>query len=190
MLSKSQLTNFCLAVVMALLLVSIFGKMSFHIKALEFEVYLEIFDHGVSEIVIPPVGTISAKTHATPLKIGFSLKNIDLDLLEEIMHNAKERSQVMEEVIDDLRKILGFYVLRLLLLAAIGGMLGPLILHRKGILPYLGGGIVGIILMASLLAGTYLTFRVENFSPAGGIDNPFFEHNKTEVWKLANFLQE
>ncbi|MGI6553646.1 MAG: hypothetical protein GX779_01115 [Clostridia bacterium] len=160
---KNQLANFFLAVAMAFFIVSIFGKMSFHIKALEFEIYLEILDHGVSEIVIPPVGTISAQTHATPLKIGFALKNIDLKLLEQIMHYSQEHSQIVEEVIADLKKILAFFVVRLLLLAAVGGMLGPLILHRKGIRPYLWGAATGITLMALLLVGTYSTFRVDNF---------------------------
>jgi len=160
---KKYIANTLMAVIGAILLISIFGQMSFHIEALEFSIKLEIFDHGLTELMIPPIGKISAKTHDTPLKFAITLKNIDMELVKKLFNESIEQQSLINKTQQELTKVIKFFVLRILLLAALGGMFGIFLLRRKKPVTYIRGAIVGTILMGLLLLGTYNTYDTDSF---------------------------
>lgn len=143
--------------------VSLFGHIDFHIEAFQFKMFVEIFDHGLTEVVIPPVGKISARTHQTPLKIGIELKNIDMDQLRLLLHDPVNQAQVISRFQTEMMRVLRIFVLRLLFLAALGGAFGMLIIHAKASADYIRGAILGFLLMGILILGTYYTYDINRF---------------------------
>ncbi len=160
---KSQWSNMLMAVIGTILIVSIFGQMQFHVEALQFNLSLQIFDHGITELVIPPVGKISAKTHATPLRFTIKLTNIDMELLRHLLNNSPAQQVLKGKLEKELLRILRIFILRILLLAAAGGMFGIFLLRRKKVATYIRGAITGIILMGILLLGSYGTYNTDSF---------------------------
>ncbi|MHB8171633.1 MAG: metallophosphoesterase family protein [Thermincolia bacterium] len=163
MMKYPRLGAIVLAMCGALILVSLFGQLDFHIEAFEARLELSFFDHGYTKLVIPPVGEISAKTHQTPLKVSLTLKNIDLDLLKAMLKESPDRAALLATIKEEMNRTLLFFVVRILFLSALGGALGILALHRRGIMPYLKGAAVGVILVAGLLASTWFTYDQQRF---------------------------
>lgn len=151
-------------VIAALAIVGLFNAMDFSIEAFDFEIQLELPDHGVTEISIPPLGSISVATHKTPVRIHLTLKNISPELLGSILENVSGQQELLDLFQSKGIHILRFYVARLLLLAFLGGMGGALLLHSTDLLTYLRSGLIGLAVMGILLIGTYSTYQLEEFS--------------------------
>ncbi len=163
-MNKNLISTILLIIICTFSCISIFGSMDFNIKGFDFKIFLQIFDHGISELVIPPVGKISAKTHNTPLKISITLKNLDIDFLRNIFNKPLVKQELIDETILELRKILIFFVIRLLFLAFIGGSFAMIILHKKKTISYIRAGTLGVVIIASFLLGTYLTYDINKFN--------------------------
>jgi len=163
LMHKNQWANLFMALVGAILIVSIFGHMQFQVEALQFNLSMQIFDHGVTEIIIPPVGTISAKTHATPLRFTIRLVNIDMGLLRQLLDKSPGQEKLIAKLETELLRTLRIFILRILLLAALGGMFGVFLLRRKRAATYIRGAITGVILMGLLLFGSYNTYNTDSF---------------------------
>lgn len=151
------------AAFMALLLINVLGTMNFSVRALEFEVSLHIFNKGQTEILLPPVGSISAATHIAPVKIDLALRNIDPQLLQDIINEAPTSGILVEQFKNDLIRTAEIYLLRLLLLAAFGGMLGALLIAGRQIRPAVIGTLTGLTVTIVLICLTYSTYNVEKF---------------------------
>lgn len=148
---------------MALSTVSVFNPMDFYIEAFHFEIRLDFLEKGVTEISIPPLGSIGAKTHKAPIRIQINLKNIDLNLLAKFLEGNTEEQEIIASVAAKIKKIVVYFSLRVLLLAFIGGMIGTLLLRFTTPKTILKGGILGLLMMGALLAGIYTTFQREAF---------------------------
>ncbi|MDA8233249.1 MAG: metallophosphoesterase [Clostridia bacterium] len=173
-----------LAMAGALILVSFFGQLDFHIEAFEARLGISFFDHGYTKLVLPPIGEIRARTHQTPLQINITLKNIDLNLLKAMLKESPDRAALLAKVEEEMRKTIIFFVGRIFFLSALGGALGILALHRRGVLPYLKGAAAGVVLVAALLATTWFTFDQHRFV------NPEFRGIlKAAPWMMG-FVQE
>lgn len=184
MISKETWLVLILIVVTTFTFVTLFGDMSFNIQGFEFRLSLEIFDNGLTEISIPPVGIISAKTHQTPLKLGITLTNIDIDLLQKIIEEPIVQADLMAKIIDEVRWNLGVFVARMLLIAFIGGAFAMLLLHKRDVLDYLKAALMGFGIMAILLTGTFYTYNFNEFS------NPQYKGViKAAPWMIG-FAQE
>ncbi|MHB1125524.1 MAG: metallophosphoesterase family protein [Bacillota bacterium] len=167
----------------AFLMVSILGTMNFRIDAFEFSVGIQIFDRGQTEITIPPVGTISAKTHISPLKLDVTLKNIDMDLLRRMLEKESIRQQeIVEKVQNEAKRVLRIFILRLLFLAALGGALGVALLRPVRAIHCARGGLIGMSIMGLLLVGTFASYKTDGFI------NPKYEGIlKAAPWMVGLF---
>lgn len=166
---KRQTINFITTLLasglLALLLVSLFGKVIFPIKAFDFLVTLKPSLQGVTEIKIPPVGVMSAKTHLTPVKIQISLENVNFNVVHELIPQTEgtTSTQMVASIKKEIEKYAVSYILRLLLLALSGGALAALIINGKKIQPILWGMAVALFLAIILIGLTYLTYDAQKF---------------------------
>lgn len=177
------------ACILALFFMSVWGKMLFPIKAFDFLISLQPSAHGVTEVKIPPVGTISAATHLTPVKIKITLENINFQILHELISpkgetTAAETGDTTQAVdtrqIGDARQLLDTgqlvdtikkeitqnasrYALRLILLALCAGVLASLIINGKDIKPLCGGAAIAFLLALFLIGLTYHTYEPQKF---------------------------
>lgn len=154
---------FLLSVIGTLAFISLFGTMTFNYEALEFKIGLQIFDHGFTEIKIPPIGSISAKTHIAPLKLGITLENIDLKLLQGLLDSSPNKDTLVKNFEEKLYAIAKLYVIKLFILSVLGGAAGSLFYDRKKIKPLLCGSLVGALIFVVFILGSIATFDVSAF---------------------------
>jgi len=152
-----------LAIIGSLAFVSFFITTTFQVKAFQFRVGLEFLDWGTTEILIPPIGKISAATHKTPLKLVVTLLNIDMEILKNMLKDPITKQEIIDLFVSEIYKALRLFALRSLFLAAVGGAFGMLILQSKKITIYLVGALIGVLVVGILLLGTYYTYNVNGF---------------------------
>jgi predicted phosphodiesterase len=177
------------ACVLALFFMSSWGKILFPVKAFDFLISLQPSWHGVTEVKIPPVGTISAATHHTPVKIKIILENININILHDLIsqknkttadesgdikqpvdpnqlvdtQNLMDSTQLVSTIKNEIKKNAYRYVLRLILLALCAGVLASLIINGKKIKPLLGGAAIALLLALFLIGLTYHTYDPQKF---------------------------
>ena len=140
---------------------------------------------GVTEIVFNPFGRVSAKTHRFPSKLVLSVEKIQEDVVIDLAQKETTRKLVIEESRRQTEPFFRKFVLRLLLLAVAGGVLGAMLSRsrlfgdRRNLLSrFLGsflfktvvpGAVVGA---AVILPAMYFTLMT--FDPAA-FRNPRYE---------------
>jgi predicted phosphodiesterase len=164
MISKESWLIFILIIITTFTFVLLLGDMNFNIKGFEFRLSMEVFDSGLTEINIPPIGIISAKTHQTPLKITVTLINIDIDLLKELIEKPLEQGKLVETIIKEVQWVIFVFVARMLFIAALGGAFAILLLHKRDLFLYFKGSFISFSLMLVLILGSYYTYDVSQFS--------------------------
>lgn len=147
----------------ALLLISLFGHLSFHIEALQFRVGVQLSETGYTRVEIPPLGTVKAHTHATPVLISLRLENIDLATLQRFLEQPPARDELINQGTVALRRAAVFFILKILGLALLGSALTVLLAREKNPRQYITGLLAGFLLTGTLLAGTYATYNQEAF---------------------------
>lgn len=163
MILKRKGALLILGIIGSLLFISLFGAITFHVKAFEFELSIAVFDHGFTEIIIPPIGKIIARTHYSPLRLNITLLNIDMNLLEKMLETTSETKEIMNEVKGELIKIALMFALRVFLLALGGGIFGAYFIY--GFSPkYLShGALIGLIVFMIFVGGTVFTYDFQKF---------------------------
>lgn len=162
---------FILAVSLSsLFFASQFGVMTFHYAAFEFTIDVGFFhDRGQTEIQVPPVGKIRAVTHKAPMKVILEFKNADLDLLKAMIADSPKKEDIIVRFERTFDTVLKQFIARLVVLGVLGGLFAALLLRLKGFRSYLAAGILGGVLIGSILTWTYSTYNPEKFL------NPQFE---------------
>ena len=147
----------------ALLFVSIFSPARFMIDAFEVELRVHLFDSGRTELVIPPLGRIAAKTHAPPLLLRLTLLNVDLPLLETMV-STKTREQILPDLQEAFRSIALRYMLWLLILAMAGAVVISFVSGQRLWHELLRSAAIGTAGMGLLLWISFSSFRMEAFA--------------------------
>ncbi|MFZ7102578.1 MAG: metallophosphoesterase family protein [Peptococcaceae bacterium] len=152
-----------LAIIGTLAFISILGTMTFNYEALEFKIGIQIFDHGFTEIRIPPIGSIRAKTHIAPLKLSISLENVDIKLLQGLLDTNPNKDALLKNFEQKISKIAKIYIVRLFVLAVLGGIAGSLFYDRKRLKPLWCGALVGTLIFLVFILGSIATFDLHAF---------------------------
>lgn len=137
------------------------GGMTFSLMGIEFRASFGASARGITEIVIPPVGSLSAQTHLTPVKISLVLQNINIEKLQELIETAPLTTELTRQIKDELQDIVLVFVLHLFLLALLGGMLGAILISGRTLRPALYGAAAGTLLCLVLTVGTVSTYQPE-----------------------------
>lgn len=144
----------------AMLLVSLLSTQDINARALDLTLSTSFMQGGFTELAIPPLGTIRAKTHHFPLRFRVSLKDINLDRLKTLV--SQEPESIFPEIEASFRSQILFFVLRLLFLSLLGGFVLGYILFRKPRQALLAG-LAGLLAFAILIGGAALTFNENAF---------------------------
>ena len=152
-----------LATTGALAFIVLFGNFLIKVDAFQFQLRLLPSWHGVTEIDLPPVGSLRATTHATPLKIKISLNSINLDKVKELLQKAGAEKYLAGEARLVVKHKIYDIAWRLLALAIAGGFFGVLLARGRTVSQYLSGIVVGVLVVGVLMWGTYYSFRISGF---------------------------
>ncbi|MFZ5631999.1 MAG: metallophosphoesterase family protein [Bacillota bacterium] len=153
----------------ALVFVSVLGHQHFRIEALQVRLNIQPALAGYTVMEIPPLATIRAKTHSTPLQLSVRLDGIDLQLAQKMLEKNQSRTSLINTVTGGLRAAAVLFTLKVLLLSAAGGTFGVFLWRRKPGLCHLQGALAAVLSVGVLLLGTYITYD------AGKFKNPEYD---------------
>jgi predicted phosphodiesterase len=119
---------------------------------------------GGSRLLLPPLGTVAARTHHTPLGLDVRVDEINFDKLEREIAGGNPGDLLRRHVDHDLRALLPRLAVRALVVALIAGALvGAIVPRRRGRHMVLGGT-GGVIAVAVLLFATSAAYRPSAFN--------------------------
>ena len=105
-----------------------------------------------TELRLPPLGQISASTHAVPLTLEAEVDEVDVDRLQALLGARAPEDLLRREVAHDLEPLLRMFAVRALVAAAIAGALaGALVPRRRW--PHALVGLAGGVAAVGLLLG-------------------------------------
>ncbi|MHB8156350.1 MAG: metallophosphoesterase family protein, partial [Desulfocucumaceae bacterium] len=150
------------ALIGALFFVSILGQQTFRIEALHVRLNIQPATAGYTEVEIPPLATIKAKTHSTPIKISITLESIDLQQVQKML-DKKVDTGVVDTITQGLRAATGLFALKILVLSAAGGAFGVFLWQRRPGIIHLRGALAATLTIGLLLFMTFSTYNVKRF---------------------------
>lgn len=150
------------------LLIQFLGPVSFSTGVFQFEASLKLWGGGRTLIHFPPLGKIIAHTHSTPLDFHLTLKNINLEDMEEIASIFSRTGLRFENIIQGIKVNIIKYLAYLLLLAFFSGMFGMLLLTRRTInkKELLWGGLINFLVLLAIISTAALSYDTVAFSRA------------------------
>jgi predicted phosphodiesterase len=157
-----------LAVIGMLTFVSLFSSFTTTLDAFQIQFGLTIFDAGFTQLELPPLGRVRARTHMPPLMLKAALVNVNLDQLQVLLDKVED-PEYLDNLRHETQRKVNMFLTRLLILALIGGVAGPYFFGERDRKRLLIAGIIGIMLLGSLLAVSYATYEPLAFM------NPEFE---------------
>jgi predicted phosphodiesterase len=113
---------------------------------------------GRTVLEVPPLGTVTADTHSSPLAVGLAIEEIDISALGPAVSDARRRVRLADEVERDLRDMAMWTSIRLL---AAGAVIGAVILallpgrRRRFVAAGVVGGVLGVACLVGLTAATF-----------------------------------
>jgi predicted phosphodiesterase len=130
---------------------------------------------GGTQLQLPPLGTVYAKTHRTPTALDVRVDELDVDRLQRLAEKDRPGTILRDDVEHGLRRLLPRFIIRTLLLALVAGGLAGALVPRRRVRHLIAGGVSGLVCAALLLAPTLETYRVDAF------ENPRFDGSLTRV---------
>jgi len=147
----------------AVIAIALFNQARASLSSLDFQMSLQLFNKAETEIVVPPLGTVSAKTHLSPVKISLLLNNINLKSAEELLVQEIEQQKIIDNLLMELSQFLKGYVVKIIGLGIVGAMIA-VFLHNPGNLKaWMVGGLAGLFFSSTLVGSVYLTYDYSQF---------------------------
>ncbi|HZK17854.1 MAG TPA: metallophosphoesterase [Clostridia bacterium] len=147
----------------AVIFINIFCNMDTQFKGFQFSIQAKALKSGCTRIVIPPVGFIEADTHRLPLEITVTLNNIDLETVKELVESPPEKEQLESEILPNIHKAAKHIALKMIILAAMGGLFGAFLVKRGISKGLLFGAAGTALLFAILTLAVAQTYNVQKF---------------------------
>ncbi|MCG0276069.1 MAG: metallophosphoesterase family protein [Thermosediminibacteraceae bacterium] len=180
---RKVLNLVAVSIVGALIFVHFFSAVSASLGGIDLLLKLELYTRGLTSIVIPPLGVVSARTHSVPVRISIVVREINLDyirfFLDNAVHNKAELMELIKsEFIKDLRQL----ALKVILIGMLGGLVSGAVMRfdRKRIAIC---ALIGFITSVTLIGAVFTTYNTDAFK------NPEYSGNlKAAPWiiNLAN----
>ncbi len=119
---------------------------------------------GKTRLQLPPVGRITAETHAAPVLLEARIDEVDIDRVQALLKEPDPQRRLVEEVRRDLRPLFGRLAVRSLILAALAGAVGGVLLPRRRWWHALVGAGAGLLAIGLLGGLTWRQFDIEAFN--------------------------
>ncbi len=143
--------------------VGILGVRRFKWEALQVSVGMSYDSRGVTELRFPPLGTVRARTHRLPVALAVTLDGVDFDRLKEMLKSPGSRDALERDVTRRSHVALQSFAITQILLGALGGLLGTLILRPIRARRMLGGAVVGSAATGLLIWAVVAKFDARAF---------------------------
>jgi len=103
-----------------LVFISLFSATVYRFSGLEVQASVHVIDGGVTEVVVPPLGSVRAHTHMPPLKYRLELRAIDAGQLQDIA-SLLGAPNIAAQLEMRLRAFMRGFLVRVTALGGLGG---------------------------------------------------------------------
>ncbi|NLB89159.1 MAG: hypothetical protein GX790_08055 [Syntrophomonadaceae bacterium] len=152
------------AVLGAFLFVYLFGPATYDLDGIRLNLSINPTDQGKTTLDLSPFGNVSAATHNLPLEFTIKLDYIGTELARNMLITSSESP---DEFINDLKlsipSLLKPFIVRQLLLAALGAALSVWLLWRSKWLVSVGSGVLGSLIVLFILAMGLQNYNLDAF---------------------------
>ncbi|WP_125185646.1 metallophosphoesterase family protein [Desulfofundulus salinus] len=146
------------------LFVTFLGPATYEIQGFQVGISLKPALEGQTIVELPPLGTLSARTHATPLEITVILKSVNPDIFN---HPSTFTVKAFQDIFfPAAREALKRFVLRQLLVATLGAALLTWLILRSSIKRLAFAAAAGLFLMLAVLVLTRYSYSYDAFRQA------------------------
>jgi hypothetical protein len=121
------------------------------------------FGTGDTILFIPPLGTVVANTHFSPLSLRLTITSVDPDSLADAV-SVTSRDLLVDQLENDLRGTAARLAVQLILGAVVLGLLIAALFPRRRLGTIVAGGIGGGIIVGLIVLLTARTFDVASFA--------------------------
>lgn len=149
------------AMIGALFFIWVLGPASYHIGGFKVQTTLRPAVSGRTVIELPPLGSLTAKTHSAPLQCQLTLLGVEEGTIVAVLANP-DPGELQKRVWQDARWALTLFALRQVGLGILGATLGVWFLYRLKCKVW-QPALAGFLLTVTWLAPAWLTYRVEAF---------------------------
>jgi predicted phosphodiesterase len=119
-----------------------------------------------TELRLPPLGQISAATHAAPVTLTAQVDEVSIDRLQALLATDAPGDRLQSEVSADLEPLLRAFAWRALAAAVVAGALAGALVPRRRWTHALAGSAGAVVTIALLLGGAWQGYDAEAFEDA------------------------
>lgn len=152
------------AILGSFLFVYLFGAASYDLDGLSLSLSTNPAKTGKTIIELPPFGSVAAATHDAPIEFIIKLDYIGTSLAQSMFTNNTDSP---DEIINDLREsipaIVRPFVIRQILLGALGAALGVWLLWRSRFSLVLGSAVLGSLAIILILYTSTQNYDIKAF---------------------------
>jgi len=151
------------AIIFALLAVVLFGRSTYDIEGATVEVSVAPALKGSTELILPPLGTISAKTHKAPVKARAKIEQVSIESVEKLANTSISKKEIFSRSEIQAKEALKYFLIKIFFLAIVGGALAGLIIRPRSIYRVVAGGLCGALIIGSMALATATTYNYREF---------------------------
>jgi hypothetical protein len=163
------------AQVVGLALVVGFARGTYTVGPADITLSAEFATRGETALLFPPLGRVSAHTHALPVALEIMPARLRLTSLNDVLKTFDNRKETMEQVRRDARTAVENFGTRVAALALLGGALGALIVGLRRPAQVFGSGFLCLGITGALVMAIWQTYNPRAF------DNPEYSGVLTEA---------
>jgi len=125
-----------------------FGQSAFLVAGTTIEARIFPAKQGITQISLPPLGEIRAQTHKLPVGIAVSIERVTVGQMRRLASPDFSQEELMKQAETELTEAARRFAVRLLILAALGGLAAGLVLPGRNVKRALAAALVGLITVA------------------------------------------
>lgn len=152
------------ALIGLILFINLFSATEFSFLSVLVEFELEFTWPGQTRILLPPMGELKAKTHWLPISLNMELRNVDLNMLRNLVFaNPQSASALFEAIQTHLNRIFLFFTLKLMFLAACGAVFALIVIGVRELRLFSWAIAASLIFILFLSLGLYYSYDIHAF---------------------------
>ncbi len=119
---------------------------------------------GRTEVGVPPLGSVGASTHATPLLVDARVESVDINELQHLLTAERPTRQLFEQAESDVGDLVRSFAVRSVLAGLAGGALAGALVSRLRWKQVGVAAVGGLVAVGGLLGLTWRTFDTQAFA--------------------------
>ncbi len=118
---------------------------------------------GETALVLMPLGEVQAHTHRAPVKLVATLQEIEIEEINKVLRSSPRMDAITLDFENTARASLRDFIMRQLAVAALGALLGPILLRSRRPWKYFVASLLGVTVVGITLGSALTSFSGKAF---------------------------